>query len=403
MFGATPAQDPADFLLEIGTEELPAADLADALEQLRSRLPVLLRELRLEYTELHVMGTPRRLVAHIKELAPRQPNLEQVVKGPPASRAFDEAGLPTPAAIGFARSKGLQVKDLEVRTLDGGRYVVAMLQQSGRLTGDVLAEALPGLLASVRFERPMRWNSSNVPFSRPVRWLLALYAGMVVPFEFAGVSSGDTTRGLRFRSPEEIQVKSPGEYFAYLAGQGILLDVAERQACIQSQVLELASTVEGSVPPDDELLAEVTNLVEQPTALLGSFDSSHLQLPREVLISVMKKHQRYFPLEKDGQLLPYFIAVRNGDNFGLEAVTDGNQHVIRARFADAAYFIRQDLKQPLAAYLPKLDKLTFQIQLGSMLDKTQRICRLVERLIPGFKLSRPGNSAHPPGCRAVQS
>ena len=210
---------------------------------------------------------------------------------------------------------------------------------------------------------------------------------MVVPFEFAGVSSGDTTRGLRFRSPEEIQVESPGEYFAYLAGQGILLDVAERQACIQSQVLELASTVEGSVPPDDELLAEVTNLVEQPTALLGSFDSSHLQLPREVLISVMKKHQRYFPLEKDGQLLPYFIAVRNGDDFGLEAVTDGNQHVIRARFADAAYFIRQDLKQPLAAYLPKLDKLTFQIQLGSMLDKTQRICRLVERLIPGFKLS----------------
>ncbi len=183
----------------------------------------------------------------------------------------------------------------------------------------------------------MRWNSSNVPFSRPVRWLLALYAGEVVPFEFAGVSSGDTTRGLRFRSPEEIQVKSPGEYFAYLAGQGILLDVAERQACIQSQVLELASTVDGSVPPDDELLAEVTNLVEQPTALLGSFDSSHLQLPREVLISVMKKHQRYFPLEKDGQLLPYFIAVRNGDDFGLEAVTDGNQHVIRARFADAAY------------------------------------------------------------------
>ena len=133
------------------------------------------------------------------------------------------------------------MKDLQVRTLDGGSYVVAMLQQSGRPTGDVLAEVLPGLLASLRFERPMRWNSSNVPFSRPVRWLLALYAGVVVAFEFAGVSSGDATRGLRFRTPEEIQVKSPGEYFAYLAGQGILLDVAERQACIQSQVLELAS------------------------------------------------------------------------------------------------------------------------------------------------------------------
>ena len=392
---ASPA--PAPFLFEIGTEELPAGDLQAALEQLRTRLPEWLEGLRLEHGEVRVQGTPRRLVIYVLGLAPMQSDLEQVIKGPPASRAFGPDGAPTPAAEGFARSKGVALADLQVREMDGGRYAAAVVRQTGRPAAEVLSEALPGLIASLRFDKSMRWNRSNVAFSRPIRWLLALYGAgenhQVIPFEYAGLQAGNTTRGLRFLQPEEYAVDSPQAYFSFLAQQGILLDSAERRAAIQRQVQALAAEVNGIIPDDPALLDEVTDLVEAPTALRGSFDISHLQLPREVLISVMKKHQRYFPVisrsasQKSSQqepdsLLPYFIAVRNGDAQWLEVVTDGNEHVIRARFADANFFVREDIKKPLADYLPRLGTLAFQAKLGSMLDKVQRITALVDDLAP---------------------
>ena len=388
---------PAEFLLEIGTEELPAGDLDAAIAQLRSRMPALLGELRLEHGQVRVLGTPRRLVVHVEDLAPNQPNLEQEVKGPPAERAFTPDGTPTKAAEGFARSKGVSVSDLQVRELDGGRYVVAVVHQPGRTAPEVLAETLPDLIASLRFEKTMRWNNSNVFFSRPIRWLLAIYGQdaecRVVPFQYAGLQSGNTTRGLRFAQPEAFTVTGPAGYFAFLAGQGVLLDPAERRATIQEQVHALAAQVHGEIALDPALLSEVANLVEMPTPLRGSFDPSHLKLPREVLVSVMKKHQRYFPVQSPGgserqkTLLPYFIAVRNGDGHGLELVTEGNEHVIRARFADADFFIREDIKQPLEAHLLKLDTLIFQVKLGSMLDKTRRIARLVDELAVMLHLS----------------
>jgi glycyl-tRNA synthetase len=347
---------------------------------------------------VRVAGTPRRLVVYVENVVPGQPDMEQVIKGPPAERAFDALGQPTQAGAGFARSKGVQVSDLEIREMDGGRYAAAVVRKAGRPAPAVLAEALPGLIAGIRFEKSMRWNSSNVAFSRPIRWLLATFGQgescQVVPFEYAGLQSGDVTRGLRFHSPESFTIHSPGEYFAALAGQGILLDVKERQSAVQDQVDAQAAGVRGAVAPDPALLAEVANLIESPHALLGSFDPSHLELPREVLISVMKKHQRYFPVEEplDSQalsapLMPYFIAVRNGDGQGLELVREGNEHVIRARFADAAFFVREDLKRPLEAYLPKLATLTFQVKLGSMLDKTRRIVSLVNDLALPLGLS----------------
>jgi glycyl-tRNA synthetase len=381
---------PASFLLEIGTEELPSGDLQAALRQLESRLPALLDELRLEHGQLRVMGTPRRLVALVEDLAPAQPDRQQVFKGPPAARAYDALGQPTQAAQGFARSKGLSPSDLQTREMDGGSYVVAVVQEAGRPAAEVMAEALPGLVASLRFDKPMRWNSSNVAFSRPIRWLLALYGGRSLSFEYAGLRSGDLTRGLRFHEPSHTQVVSPESYFTYLEGQGMLLDVEQRRQRIQSQVQELASQVGGSVAGDPALLAEVADLVEAPLALLGSFDPSHLALPREVLISVMKKHQRYFPVQKDGKLLPYFIAVANRDLSqpqDLELVVEGNQHVIRARFADAAFFVNEDLKQPLEDYLPRLRTLTFQVKLGSMYDKTHRIQALTGQLAGRLGLS----------------
>lgn len=385
---AAAANGVAPFLFEIGVEELPAGDLDDALKQLTARLPELLAALRLAHGRVSVQGTPRRLTALVEDLAAAQPDLEQVVKGPPANRAFRPDGVPTPAAEGFARSKGLAVSDLRVVEMDGGSYAAATVRQAGRPAVDVLAETLPGLIAGLRFGKSMRWNSSNVAFSRPIRWLLAIYgqddACQVVPFEYAGLSSGNVTRGLRFLEPTEQAVRTPQEYFDFLAGQGILLDAAQRGETIQQQVAALAGAVQGSVPADAGLLAEVTNLVEAPTALRGSFDPAHLKLPREVLISVMKKHQRYFPVVAGeagaSDLQPYFIAVRNGDAQWLDVVTDGNEHVIRARFADADFFVREDLKKSLEAYLPRLDTLTFQAKLGSMLDKTRRITALVDDL-----------------------
>jgi len=386
-----PASSPAPFLLEIGTEELPAGDLDEALRQLEARLPALLDELRLSHGEIRILGTPRRLVAYVEELAPRQPDQEQVFKGPPAARAFDALGQPTQAALGFARSKGVQPGDLETRQMDGGSYVVAVVQETGRPAAEVLSQALPGLLASLRFDKAMRWNHSNVAFSRPIRWLLALYAGKPLSLEYAGLRSGYLTRGLRFHQPSEQQVDSPESYFAYLSQQGILLETSERRQNIHSQVKTLAAKVGGTIPEDPDLLDEVANLVEAPLAVLGSFNASHLQLPREVLISVMKKHQRYFPVQKDGDLLPYFIAVANRDlslpEQDLELVVEGNQHVIRARFSDAAFFVKDDLKRSLEEHLPRLKTLIFQVKLGSMYDKTRRVQALTGQLAPRLGLS----------------
>jgi len=380
---------PAHFLFEIGTEELPAADLDSALAQLTERVPAWLNELRLEHGDVQVLGTPRRLVVSVKDLAPRQENHESVVKGPPAERAFDPQGNPTKAGEGFARSKGITAADLQVRELDGGKYVVAIIYEAGRPASDVLAEALPGWIASIKFDKSMRWNASNVAFSRPIRWLLALLGDEVVPFTYAGLTSGNVTRGLRFHAVEQSVVNSAAEYFAYLQGQGIILNPVERRAAISQQVSAILAATGAVDRLDEGLLAEVTNLVEAPTALRGRFEESHLRLPPEVLVSVMKKHQRYFPAYlADQKLLPFFVAVRNGDDRYLETVADGNEQVIRARFADALFFINEDLKHRLEDYLPRLGTLMFQTKLGSMLDKSQRIEKLVQKLVPVLGLEK---------------
>jgi glycyl-tRNA synthetase len=375
----------ADFLLEIGVEELPAADLDTALGQLRERAAALLAELRLEHGEVRVLGTPRRLVLSIASLAPRQVDRVVVIKGPPASRAFDATGQPTKAAEGFARGRGLSAADLTVREMDGGQYVVAEVHEQGRSALEVLSEALPGLVAAIKFDKSMRWNASGVSFSRPIRWFLALLGDQVVPFTYAGLYSGSVTRGLRFREPLEMPVRDAAAYFTALSAQGILLDPQARRAAIAAQVVQLQREVGAAEEVDPALLDEVTQLVEAPTALRGSFDADHLRLPPEVLTSVMKKHQRYFPVHAvDGALMPYFIAVRNGGSEHLDVVTDGNEQVIRARFADAAFFVDEDLHHPLEALRPRLATLVFQRKLGSMLDKNQRIEELSEKLLAVF-------------------
>ncbi|MGD2143586.1 MAG: glycine--tRNA ligase subunit beta [Anaerolineae bacterium] len=372
---------PVTFLLEIGTEELPAGDLSDALAQLRDMAPRYLEEARLEYDAVSILGTPRRLVVLVEALAPRQKPVEELVKGPPAGVALDADGQPTRAAEGFARSQGVDVGELQTRETDGGEYVVAVRQEDGLPAVDVLPDLLKDLMANLRFRQSMRWNATGVTFSRPIRWLVALMGDAVVPFEYAAVAAGRTSRGPRSEGSSPFTVPRAGDYLALLDRHHIMADPETRRAVIKDQAEELASCVGGHVAVDSELLSEVTHLVEQPKPFLGEFDQEYLSLPAAVLAAVMKKHQRTFPvLDDGGEVLPYFVAVRNGGDEHLDSVRHGNEEVIRARFADAEFFYKEDTKQPLEDLLPRLDTLTFQEQLGSVLDKTHRLEKLVPRL-----------------------
>jgi len=381
-----------DFVLEIGTEELPASDVYAALDQLAKAFGELLdTPPRIAHGPVRTMGTPRRLAVCIEALAPRQERLWREVTGPPAEIAYGADGRPTRAAEGFARAQGVDVRDLRVREVGAKRYVVAEVPSGGQATADILAERLPDLISGLQFERSMRWNGSGVSFSRPIRWLVALYGRRVIPFTYAGVASGRTTRGVRPDGSPELRLASASDYLPTMQARGIVVDVEERRAEIRRQAESLATEVGGIVPDDPELLAEVTNLVERPTALRGEFSPEYLALPSEVLMTAMKKHQRYFPvLRRRGddesahsgpvELLPFFIVIRNGDTTNQDGVRHGYEEVLRARFADAAFFFEADTRQPLEAFLPRLDTLVFQERLGSMLDKTGRL----EGLVPAF-------------------
>jgi glycyl-tRNA synthetase len=418
--GAGNLQSPTAFVLEVGTEELPAQDLTGAVAQLTATVPALLDDLRLDHGSVRVSGTPRRLAVYIEDLAPRQRDEEQAVKGPPAHAAFDAEGQPTKAALGFARSQGVDKVDLQVRDVSGGKYVFAIRRVEGRPAAEVLAEALPGLIAGINFSKSMRWLPPHRPrgeglgitFSRPIRWLVCLLGDQVIPFEYAGLSSERVSRGSRPAGSPRVEISAAADYLPAMAAQGILVDVDERRDAIREHIQRLAAEVGGTVPDDPALLEEVTNLVEHPTALRGSFDPSYLSLPEPVLVTVMKKHQRYFPVVRSSgnqgirgsgnqdsgkqvisppdslipdspspdSLMPYFIAVRNGGTEHLDVVRRGNEGVLRARYADADYFFKVDTEKPLEGFLPRLDTLLFQEQLGSMLDKTRRLEQLVSTI-----------------------
>jgi glycyl-tRNA synthetase len=390
---APAVDEPASLLLEIGTEELPAGDVDDALHQLRKGVPKMLRVARLEHGPIEILGTPRRLSVVVENVAPEQEPYERVIKGPPSHVAFDAGGKPTRAAEGFMRQQssahGKEVQiDFESRDMDGGEYLVARLSVPGRDALTVLGTVFAELISELDFKMSMRWNETGTTFSRPIRWLVALLGDTVVPFEYAGVSTGRTSRGPRSEGSARFQVANAAEYLMLLEEHHITADPERRRTVIAEEAQDLAASAEGHIPEDPELLSEVTNLVEQPNPFLGAFEEKYLVLPTEVLIAVMKKHQRTFPvLSQEGEMLPYFVAVRNGGDEHLDVVRHGNEEVIRARFADAEYFYEEDTKQPLEDFLPRLDTLTFQEELGSVLDKTRRLEKLVPELAPMVGLS----------------
>jgi glycyl-tRNA synthetase len=380
----------ADFVLELGSEELPAQDVPSGIRQLEEQLTKTLSDSRLIHQGIVVSGTPRRLYACVKGLAGKQPDEEKWVRGPAAKAAFDGDGNPTKALEGFCRGQGVSPDDAERREDEKGvEYVYVHKQELGTGAIDVLANALPDLIASLTFPKLMRWDSGGIAYARPLRWIVALFGDQVIPFSYARTESGRTTRGLRPDKSPETEISTASEYLATLDQLGIVGDRDSRRQKIVEQVKKLAEDAGGRVPEDEGLLEEVTDLVESPHALRGTFDEAHLELPPEVLITVMRKHQRYFPIvhPETGDLLPTFITVSNGKPSSEETVVRGNEGVIRARYADATFFYKADTQHKLEDFLPKLHTLTFQEDLGSVLDKVGRIEKLLSSIAPELGLT----------------
>ena len=364
-------------LLEIGVEEIPASAVLPALEQMGALAVAGLEKRRLTFGAVRTCGTPRRLAILVAELAGKQPDQELDVKGPAAAAAFGADGQPTKAAEGFARSRGLEVSQLEVRDTEKGPFVFARVREQGRSAVEVLAELWPEVIRQLIFPKTMRWADVTMRFARPIRWLLALYGSEPVSFDVAGVVSGHTSRGHRFLRPGEVTIGSADGYESALGQASVIVDHERRKALIAEQAEAAARGVGGRPRIAPALLDEVAFLVEYPTCLVGSFPERHLALPEPVLVTVMAKHQRYFPVEDEsGRLLPRFVAVRNGDDRSLATVAAGNEKVIEARFADAEFYYAADTKRPLSHRLPDLARVTFMGRQGSMRDKAGRLVAL---------------------------
>ncbi|WP_261568458.1 glycine--tRNA ligase [Frankia gtarii] len=378
----TPVREPATLLFEIGTEELPAAEVTRTVETVRAGLLDRLAATRLTHGDVRVLGTPRRIVAIVDDVAPREPDVERVVRGPRVTAAYDAAGAPTKAAVGFARGQGADPADLQTVTHRDVEHVAVVRTEAGRDATEVLAELLGELVAGLRAERNMRWNDPALSFSRPVRWLVALLGEVVVPVAVSSLAAGRTTLGHRRAGSPPIEVASARGYPELLAARSILLDPAVRRDLIVEAAAKLTADTGGHIDPvaDADTLAEVTNLVEFPRPLLGSFEGRFLELPAEILTTVMRKHQRYLPVrDAAGRLLPAFVAVADG-NVDDALVRAGNEDVIRARFTDAAFFYDADVKVPLETFRAGLAKLTFEQRLGSVADRADRIGALAGAL-----------------------
>lgn len=374
------------FLLEVGTEELPANFLDDALEQWRSRIPSSLEEHFLTNNAIHVYGTPRRLAVLIEGLPAQQPDREEEIKGPPAKAAFKD-GKPTKAAEGFAKKQGVELDALEIRPTDKGDFVFANKTLIGRPTAEILTELVPEWITKLEGKRLMRWGDGDVKFSRPIRWLVALLDKDVLPITIQNgsetLNSDRISAGHRVLHPQPIEIPHADDYLQSLRNAYVEVDGDRRTATIQEQVEAAAQKVGGIAEISPDLLEEVTNLVEWPTAVTGKFDEEFLILPPEVITTVMVSHQRYFPILKPNntqpqktELLPYFITISNGDPAKSAPIASGNERVIRARLADGQFFYKADIAKPLESYVPQLEKVTFQENLGSVRDKVDRLGKI---------------------------
>jgi len=377
-----------DLLLEIGTEEIPAKFMVNTLAQVSELANRIFAEWRLSFSDCKVYGTPRRIALLLHDLADVQADLVKEVRGPAKRAAFDANGNPTKAAEGFARSQGVTPADLIVRSTEQGEYVYATVKQLGQPAAAVLPEVLTELINGISFPKSMRWRHYNFRFARPVRWFVALHGNEIVPLQIEEMRAGRVSQGHRFLAPGPVEIANPATYVEQLRAAFVIVDPAERAAMITQQIKEVAAAHGGQVLEDEDLLNEVNFLVEYPTALCGSFAAEYLCLPKEVLVTTMREHQKYFPVtDANGQLLPLFIAVRNGGTHALDIVREGNEKVLKARLADAKFFYDEDQRRPLAENVEKLKQVVFQEKLGTIYEKVERNIALTNVIVSDLEVN----------------
>ena len=377
-------------LLEIGTEEIPARFLPVAIADLKNLATAVFEEYRIGHQDISSFATPRRLALLIDGVPPMQRDNVKEVFGPSRKIAFDEQGNPTKAATGFAGSLGIDPSSLAIRQKGKAEYVAAVIEEKGVETKLVLPEALKKIILSLRFPKSMRWGEGHLLFARPIHWIAAILGNEALNFEIEGIKSGNVTRGHRFLAPALFQIKETSSYMNMLENNFVVLDNEKRKKIIRDEITSLAVNSNGHPVIDEGLLDTVTFLVEYPMAVLCSFSEEYLKLPKELLITVMKDHQKYFAVEdSNGSLLNRFIVISNTRAENAETVRTGAERVIRARFDDAKFYFREDRKKALSDRTDDLKQVTFHDELGSLYDKTERVVAIAsflsEKINPSFK------------------
>jgi glycyl-tRNA synthetase beta chain len=370
----------SNLLLEIGTEELPPKSLKQLMLNLESNLAGELSKAGFTFSDTKCYSTPRRLAVVVENLADKQDDQEVERRGPAVKAAFDDAGEPTKALIGFARSCGVEdLATLETLSTDKGEWLVYKATQAGKSLDEEIEELIANSLINLPIDRRMRWGTSRMEFVRPVHWVVLLHGSKIIPAVVLGQTAGRTTRGHRFMSKGDYEFSSADDYLKVLKSASVIADFDQRRQLISGQLTKEAETLGGNLELDEDLLDEVTALVEWPRALTGSFDSSFLEVPEEALISAMKEHQRYFHLTDDNnKLLPNFITVSNIESKDPEAVISGNERVIRPRLSDASFFLKKDKKSTMEEKLGRLANVVFQSELGTFYEKAERVATLSE-------------------------
>jgi glycyl-tRNA synthetase beta chain len=374
-----------EFLLEIGTEEIPSRVLPPVLIELKEKGARMLTDARIPAERVETYATPRRLVVRATGVPPRQITQVTEVTGPPRSAAYNPDGQPTAAAIGFAKAQGVSVESLTIKKTEKGDYVSVVQKQPSLPSSRILKDLLPDLILSLGFPKMMRWNGKGVRFARPIRRILALLDGRVIPFHLAGLASGNRSWGHRFMANRSFPVKSWDGYCRDLKRHHVILDPAEREQVIRQELLRFAQHKKGRMVEDPDLLMQAVFLTEEPVVMLGGFDKKYLDLPSEVPITVMKEHQGYFHLlGKDGSLLPYFLFVTNVKTQKPDLIRAGNERVLRARLEDARFYFEQDKKQTLNERRDQLKGLVFHEKLGTVYQKMERLKELGSGLARDF-------------------
>ena len=381
-----------DFLLEVGVEELPADFVSSAIAQWQEKVTKSLEAAFLDHQGIEFYGTPRRLALIIKGLPAKQPDREEEIKGPPKKAAYKD-GEPTKAAIGFAKKQGIAVTDLELRDTPKGEFVFIQKQIPGRPTQDILQELIPGWIIGLEGRRFMRWGDGDIRFPRPIRWLVSLLDAEVLPIELVNgsekITSDRISRGHRVLHPEAITISHPASYVELMQSASVVVDPEVRKTTIVQEIEQAGKTAGGVAEIPEDLLDEVINLVEYPTAVVGKFEAEFLELPPEVITTVMVTHQRYFPIKQTDseQILANFITISNGDPAKSDLIAEGNGRVIRARLADAQFFYKADCDERLETYLPQLEAVTFQEELGSVREKVTRIIEVASDISEQLELN----------------